>query len=298
VRCFYKGAGQAINPELNPFKTYQTLFAAMPMGADGMPDPAVQKLFKRRKSVLDYVADSLDRFKTRVSADDRKIIDGHFASIRSLESELSSLANGKGPSISVTKPAEMSDEDILSGPNANKAYPDIMHAYMDMIIAGLSAGVSHVGALQLSDATGKQVSFGSFVQGIPEIGTGYKTKYRNWHDLGHNPNFQGTNHKTIADKWCMAEFAAFIKKMQAITEPGGTMLDNSLVVWGNHMEDGSSHATQTTPWVTAGKAGGKIKTGISVGQGRSTADAIAEFSRAFGAMPADKVTGAFPELKV
>jgi hypothetical protein len=76
------------------------------------------------------------------------------------------------------------------------------------------------------------------------------------------------------------------------------MLDNSLVVWGNHMEDGSSHATQTTPWVTAGKAGGKIKTGISVGQGRSTADAIAEFSRAFGAMPADKVTGAFPELKV
>jgi hypothetical protein len=155
-----------------------------------------------------------------------------------------------------------------------------------------------VGTLQLSDATGKQVSFGSFVQGIPEIGTGYKTKYRNWHDLGHNPNFQGTNHKTIADKWCMAEFAAFIKKMQAITEPGGTMLDNSLVVWGNHMEDGSSHATQTTPWVTAGKAGGKIKTGISVGQGRSTADAIAEFSRAFGAMPADKVTGAFPELKV
>ena len=255
VRCFYTGAGQAINPELNPFKTYQQLFAGLPASPDGMPDPAVQRLFKRKKSVLDFVGDSLTRFKNRVSAEDRKIIDGHFESVRSLESELESVANGKGPisSVSVAKPADMSDEDILAGPNANKMFPDVMHAYMDMIIAGLSAGVSHVGTLQISDATGKQVSFGSFVPGIPEIGTGYKTKFRNWHDLGHNPSLGGTNHKIIADKWCMAEFAAFIKKLQDIKEPGGTMLDNSLIVWGNHMEDGSSHATQTTPWVMAGQ---------------------------------------------
>jgi len=295
VRCFYRGAGQAINPELNPFKTYQQLFAGLPASADGMPDPEVQKLFKRRKSVLDYVSGSLTRFKDRVAAEDRKIIEGHFESVRSLESELSAVASGKGPSVSVAKPPEMSDEDILAGPNANKMYPDIMHAYMDMIIAGLSAGISHVGTLQISDATGKQVSFGSFVPGIPEIGTGYKTKYRNWHDLGHNPSFQGTNHKLIADKWCMAEFAAFIKKLQGISEPGGTMLDNSLVVWGNHMEDGSSHVTQKQPWVTAGKAGGALKTGLCVGEGRSTADAIHEFARAFGAMPT--VGEGFPEIR-
>ena len=237
--CHYTGPGQAINPELNPFKTYQTMFAGMPApSADGMPDPAVQRLFLRRKSVLDYVSGNLTSFRSRVAAEDGKLIDQHLNSIRALEGELTSIATGKGPRVQVAAPANMSDADILGGPMANKIYPDIMHSYMDMIIAGLSAGVSHVGTLQISDATGKQVSFGSFVQGIPEIGTGYKTKYRNWHDLGHNPNFQGTNHKVIADKWCMSEFAAFIKKLQAITEPGGTMLDNSLVVWGNHMEDG------------------------------------------------------------
>jgi hypothetical protein len=67
------------------------------------------------------------------------------------------------------------------------------------------------------------------------------------------------------------------------------------VVWGNHMENGSNHVTQKTPWVTAGKAGGAIKTGLCVGEGRSTADAINEFSRAFGvANPA--VGQGFPEL--
>jgi hypothetical protein len=152
-----------------------------------------------------------------------------------------------------------------------------------------------VGTLQISDATGKQVSFGSFVPGIPELGTGYKTPYRNWHDLGHNPSFKGTNHKVIADKWCMAELAAFIQKLQAINEPGGTMLDNSLIVWGNHMEEGANHVTQRTPWVTAGKAGGALRTGLCLGEGRSTADAINEFSRAFGAMPL--VGTGFPELR-
>jgi hypothetical protein len=293
-RCFYSGPGQAINPELNPFKTYQTLFAGMAPTMGSAPDPAVMRLFARRKSVLDYVGDSLTRFKNRVASEDAKLIEGHLSSIRALESELVAVAEGKGPKATVANPGMMTDEDILGGPNANKMFPDIMHAYMDMIIAGLSAGVSHVGTLQISDATGKQVSFGSFVPDIPEKGTGYKTPYRNWHDLGHNPTLGGKNHKVIADKWCMAEFAAFIKKLQGIAEPGGTMLDNSLIVWGNHMENGSNHVTQRTPWVTAGKAGGALKTGICVGEGRSTADAINEFTRAFGAMPS--VGTGFPEL--
>src|SRR5690349_8084190 len=49
--CHYTGPGQAIVPELNPFKTYQTLFAGMPAAPTmgGMPDPAVQRLVVRRK---------------------------------------------------------------------------------------------------------------------------------------------------------------------------------------------------------------------------------------------------------
>ena len=35
------GAGQAINPELNPFKTYSQLYANMAPTPGGMPDPNV-----------------------------------------------------------------------------------------------------------------------------------------------------------------------------------------------------------------------------------------------------------------
>jgi hypothetical protein len=131
--CHYTGPGQAIVPELNPFKTYQTLFAGMPAPtANGMPDPAVQRLFARRKSVLDYVAGNLTGFRGKVAAEDGKLIDQHLTSIRALEGELTGIATGNGPRATVAAPANMSDADILGGPMANKIYPDIMHAYMDM----------------------------------------------------------------------------------------------------------------------------------------------------------------------
>ena len=41
--------------------------------------------------------------------------------VRALESELTAVAEGKGPHASVTAPMMMTDEEILGGPNANKS---------------------------------------------------------------------------------------------------------------------------------------------------------------------------------
>jgi hypothetical protein len=62
------------------------------------------------------------------------------------------------------------------------------------------------------------------------------------------------------------------------------------------MEDGASHITQRQAWVTAGKAGGALRTGLCVGEGRSTADAINEFQRAFG-VATPTVGEGFPEIR-
>ena len=42
------------------------------------------------------------------------------------------------------------------------------------------------------------------------------------------------------------------------------MLDNTVVLWGNHMEDGSSHGAQKMPWIIAGKGQGYFKTGQGI----------------------------------
>ena len=75
-----------------------------------------------------------------------------------------------------------------------------------------------------------------------------------------------------------------------MTQPGGTFLDNNLVMWGNHMGDGGAHSAYQIPWILAGKAGGALKSGIHVdggsplrgGGGKSTNNAMADICKIMG----------------
>ena len=53
----------------------------------------------------------------------------------------------------------------------------------------------------------------------------------------------------------MQQFADFIIEMKAVPEEGGTLLDNSVILCGNHMQDGSNHDASKIPWVLAGNGG-------------------------------------------
>jgi hypothetical protein len=282
ARCFWTGAGQPINPELNPAKTYSALFAGItaPTTPGGAPDPAVKKLLATRTSILDYVGTSLEKFKIRVGRDERQAIDGHLSSIRSLENEIAGIGAGPTGPVTVTDPGVYDDAMILADAGL---FPKIMAAYMDMMIAAASAGITKVSTLQLSNSSGNPMNFGLFVDGIPARGTGYKSPYYNWHDAGHNPIVGGKNLKTIIDKWMMDKYAAFITKMKSIQEPGGTMLSNSLILWGNHMESGDNHFSKRIPWVFAGQAGGKINTGLAIdASGKSINNTMADICKAMG----------------
>ena len=56
---------------------------------------------------------------------------------------------------------------------------------------------------------GNNINF-AFVPGIPAAGTGYKSRFRNYHDVGHNPVMNGTDHKALVDQWWMDRLAALI----------------------------------------------------------------------------------------
>jgi hypothetical protein len=297
-RCFWRGPGQPINPELNPQKTYADIFAGAGPGNPTAGEES-KTLLARRKSLLDFVGRNLTSFKSRVASEDKAVIDGHLQGIRELEGRLSIPAGasagggcGGGPS-----PMPLVDADILS---QDKLYPVILRAYVDIGIAALRCGVTKVVTLQLGDCSGNSVNFGAFVEGIParNVGGDAKTPYRNWHDLGHNPVSGGVDHKALVDRWWMGELAAIVKRMKELPETGGSMLDSSLVLWGNHMESGDSHATQAVPWILAGKAGGYLATGqCSATGGKPTNDAMAEICKAMGVAVPGHYGSGVPGLK-
>jgi hypothetical protein len=100
------------------------------------------------------------------------------------------------------------------------------------------------------DASGSNISF----SWVPET-------RRGWHSIGHNPMSGGNDVKRHADKWLMGQFASLIERLKAVPEPGGTMLDNTILLWGNHMEEGHTHNSQRTPWMIAGNVGKYFRLG-------------------------------------
>jgi hypothetical protein len=291
-RCFWRGAGQPINPELNPVKTFADLFAGATTNPMVGGDAEVKKMLARKKSLLDFVGRNLNGFKTRVAREDKAVIDGHMQAIRELEARLviPPDAGGGGGGGGACRPSAMpmpiEDTAILSD---DKVYPVVLRAYFDISIAALRCGVTRVVTMQVGDCSGNSINFGAFVEGIPAraVGGDAKTPYRNWHDLGHNPVSGGVDHKKIVDKWWMVEFASVIKRMKEIPEPGGSLLDNSLFLWANHMESGDNHHVRSVPWMIAGKAGGYLATGQCASvTGKPTQDAMGEICRAMGVPPA------------
>jgi hypothetical protein len=286
-RCFWRD-GQAVNPESNPQETYNRLFAGAPVNPMG--SDAGKKVIAQKKSILDYVGHNLEQFRNRVSTEDRKVVDGHLASIRDLENELGGMGQIDAGACGVTNPGMYTKDQILATDNL---FPKILDSYMDMMFAAVKCGVTNVATLQISDSTGNQINFGSFVDGIPPRGTGYKSAFRNWHDLGHNPVMNNVDHHKIVDLWCMDKFAKFLGKVKAVPQGGGTFLDNNLVMWTNHMEDGQTHASQKVPWLLAGKVG-KLNVGNHVQNGGPIQSAMADIMRAMGCDPKDPFTGSIP----
>jgi hypothetical protein len=279
-RCFWIG-GQPVNPIGNPYQVYMEIFGgaktpAAPGNNNSVDMAAVEKLMLRKKSILDYVGRSLDNFSKRLGTDDKKAIDAHHESVRQLETQLQSAGSGGG-AVGACNPHTGTMIDITDGAK----YPDIFDAHLWLMVDALKCGITQIATLQLSDSSGNNINFG-FVPGLPPKGTGYKTAFRNYHDLGHNPVLAGTDHKRIVDRWMMERMSILLDRMKAVQEDGGTMLTNSLVLFGNHMQDGSNHDASRIPWITAGTLGGALKTGQCLPDGKPTNGVMTEICTAFG----------------
>jgi hypothetical protein len=158
-----------------------------------------------------------------------------------------------------------------------------MDLHMKAMVAALRCGVTNVTTLQLSDADPRNVNLGAFIPGLPPGGIGYLSPTTTWRDVGHNPVRNGQDLKRIVDRWFMERLAGLLTQLREVGADGVPMLDDTVVLIGNHMEDGTSGSAQRVPWMLAGKAGGTLDTGKCLASaGQSIAAVMAAICEALG----------------
>ncbi|WP_437644845.1 DUF1552 domain-containing protein [Sorangium sp. So ce362] len=93
------------------------------------------------------------------------------------------------------------------------------------------------------------------------------------HGLSHRNGSAATGGQCVSgvleqiheiDRWYAGRYAKLVKTIDSIEEGGGTMLDNSAVMWLPELADGNAHNTNNLPIVIAGGAGGYLKQGVAV----------------------------------
>jgi hypothetical protein len=215
-------------------------------------------MLARRKSMLDSVGAGLDGFRANLGSEDRRIVEAHFESIRELEMRLSSIAKLENACGAV--PARID-------PDRETSYPLILRAQMDLMVAALKCGVTHVTTLQTTDATGSNMGVPSFVAGLPVRGTGFQTSTRSWAEIAQMPVLDGVDHKRVVERWFFERFAELLAQLAAVPEGGGSLLDNTIVVIGNNTQDGPNGDPARAPWMLAGKGGGALDTGTCLPSG-------------------------------
>jgi hypothetical protein len=244
-RCFWAGPGAPIAPQLDPVQTYRDLFG------NGAGTSVMERLLAQRRSVLDHAGASLDHFRTRLGTVDREIVDRHHTAVRDLERALGSSASGlpagqclggdPGPGAAV---------DRTRGAN----YAQMLELQMMLLRTALSCGVTDVATLQLSDATGGNVD-ASFIAGV---------RRTTWREVAADR--RRLTEKRRLDRWLMERLAKLLGDLQGTAVSGRErpLLEDTVVLWGNHMRDGISQDASRIPWIvaTGGDGRGRLRTGM------------------------------------
>jgi len=243
-------SSSVINPsEVSPVAFYTRLFGPDfkdPNAADFVPDPNVMI----RQSVLSAVSEQRKAVMRDLGAADKARLDQYFTSVRQVEQQLA---------LQLEKPAPLEACKIPSQPSDLKTGTEIdqvtaNHAILAQLLAqALACDQTRVFNVTFADAGSSLRKAGSTV-------THHQLTHEEPIDdkLGYQPE------ATFFVDRIIQGLGTMLTALDGVKEGDRTLLDNTLLL--AHSETGFAkiHSLDNIPMMIAGKAGGKIKSGIHV----------------------------------
>ena len=248
--CSYRSPTRPVPAETNPRTVLKRLLQSSDRQDPGTPVAADDL----DRSMLDVVLGGAKDLRGTLAHSDQHKLDEYLDGVRSLERRIAAIehrrtegakaAEGKAPA---RDPADspLIDVAIADGETKRSEYMQVM---CDLTVLAFQADITRVSTYIGSTPNG--VSY-------PELG---------FSDQHHSQTHYGTDQAKI-DKVAqinalnLAQFAYMVKRMAALKEGAGTLLDNCIMMWGSGLEDGDKHERKNLPFVIAGKGGGALNTG-------------------------------------
>ena len=239
----WKSPTQPLPPILEPRQLFERLFG------DGVAlspqERERQKVFRR--SILDFVMEDARSLQRTLGPTDNRKVDEYLTSIREVERQI-----------------EKAESEAQVDPHMERPYgtpPDFADHFKlmaDMLTIAFQADLTRVATFL--------VTHEGTSRAYRELGI----------DDGHHPLTHHRNQVPLMDKvarintYHVDQFSAWMQRMKGAKEAEGSVLDNSMIIYGAGLSDPNAHLHENLPTVIMGNAGGFIRSGRHVAYRKET----------------------------
>jgi Protein of unknown function (DUF1552) len=243
----YESASSINSAEGSPLALYNTIFGSDyqdPNAKEFKPSPKILV----RKSVLSSVDDDAKKLMNEVGAEDKARIDQYFTSLRELERQLDRQLEKPEPR--ATCHAVKAPPELKTGVDY-ELVAERHRLFTDLLVMAVACDQTRVFNMTYSK------SFASTTK------PGYEKPH---HTASHEePVDQKLGYQPMVSWFLRRSFeswAYFVDAFSKVKEGDGTLLDNMLIYASTDQSFAKIHAIEGLPMFTAGRAGGKFKTGL------------------------------------
>jgi hypothetical protein len=224
--------------ELNPQVVFERLF-----GSGGTPEVRAARM-KETRSILDALTSELTRLKKDLGVADQRTINQYTDEIREIERRVQLAAK-----LSTSLP------EMDLPPGVPEQFDEHVKLHYDLLTLAFKADVTRVATvLGARDLTSRVYPFPRGPL-FPEGGTSVS-----FHGGSHHQDdpIQMKRYSQI-NRYHVSTLAYFAEKLKSIPEGDGTMLDNSLILYGTNMGNSNQHHHFDVPHILVGGAGGQLQ---------------------------------------
>src|SRR3954471_15800392 len=229
----FRDAESPLPMEPNPRKVFLQLFG------EGDTPQERAAISKRTNSLLDLMLDGTKSLKRDLGSRDNAVLEGYLENVREVERR--------------TQKSGAKDLSALKIPEAPvgelDSFPEQVKLMFDLIALAYQADLTRV-ASYIMVAEGTIRTYNHI--GVPD----------SFHPVSHHANEIGRLEKLAKiQTWHVERFAAFVKKLAAVKDGDGTLLDHSMFLYGSNMSNSDKHNGHPLPTILVGGGNGKLKGG-------------------------------------
>ncbi len=230
--------------EINPRLVFERLFAS---SNPKLAKEGAGRRERQRKSILDFVLEDARTLSGKVGGSDRQKLDEYLTAVREIEERVE---------VTQRSVAAVQNSGVIKAYDVPEAIPESYEEHvrlmLDMIALSFQTDSTRIATCMLANE-------------------GSNRAYRNLsitrghHELSHHQNNED-NLRQIREinRFHMRQFAYLLGKLKSMPEGEGTVLDNTMLLYGAALADGNRHEHENLPLVLAGRGGGAIMTGRHV----------------------------------